>query len=173
MEYKNLYQSPLGPIELTCDECGLTGIWLNGQKEREQTLTEAERPVFAETRRWLDLYFQGDTPDFMPPLHPKGTPFQQAVWAILQTIPYGQTMSYGEIAARIAAERGIEKMSAQAVGQAVGSNPLSILVPCHRVVGKNGNLTGYSGGMDYKIYFLKLEGVDLSQFFRPGKVPVL
>ena len=152
MQYTGVCQTPLGEVLLAGDGQGLTGLWFKGGKyyalgllpERE----ERETAVFDQTRRWLDIYFSGREPDFMPPIHLTGTPFQLAVWELLRRIPYGQTLTYGELAARIAAERGLSHMSAQAVGGAVGHNPVSILVPCHRVVGKNGSLTGYAGGLD-------------------------
>lgn len=116
-----------------------------------------ETPVLTDTKRWLDTYFSGREPDFAPPLHLIGTTFQNEVWQILLTIAYGQTMTYGEIAARIAARRGLAHMSAQAVGGAVGHNAISIIVPCHRVVGSDGSLTGYAGGLERKIALLHLE----------------
>ena len=115
-------------------------------------------PVFNMTSRWLDLYFSGNEPDFMPPLKMQGTDFRQAVWKILLDIPYGKTMTYGEIAARLARERGLKAMSAQAVGGAVGHNPISIIVPCHRVIGAAGKMVGYGGGLDRKIALLEMEG---------------
>ena len=108
-------------------------------------------------KRWLDLYFGGQKPDFLPPLHPEGTAFQKSVWDILLEIPYGKTISYGEIAGHIALKQGISRMSAQAVGGAVGRNPISIIIPCHRVVGADVSLTGYAGGLDRKIKLLELE----------------
>lgn len=117
-------------------------------------------PVFQTTKRWLDLYFQGKIPDFMPALRLEGTPFRKAVWEILLSIPYGQTMTYGEIAGKLAEQRALLRMSAQAVGNAVGHNPISIIVPCHRVVGSGGSLTGYAGGVKKKAVLLALEGAD-------------
>lgn len=150
------YASPLGPILLAADETGLTGLWFEGQKYFPSFLgvdyQEKETPVLTETARWLDVYFSGKDPGFLPPLHPQGSPFRQAVWNILLTIPRGQTMTYGEIARRL----GVR--SAQAVGGAVGHNPISILIPCHRVVGSDGSLTGYAGGLDRKTRLLQLEG---------------
>ena len=150
------YASPLGPILLAADETGLTGLWFEGQKYFPSFLgvdyQEKETPVLTETARWLDVYFSGKDPDILPPLHPQGSPFRQTVWDILLTIPRGQTMTYGEIARRL----GVH--SAQAVGGAVGHNPISILIPCHRVVGSDGNLTGYAGGFDRKTRLLQLEG---------------
>ncbi len=150
------YASPLGPILLAADETGLTGLWFEGQKYFPSFLgvdyQEKETPILTETVRWLDVYFSGKDPDILPPLHPQGSPFRQAVWNILLTIPRGQTMTYGEIARRL----GVR--SAQAVGGAVGHNPISILIPCHRVVGSDGSLTGYAGGFDRKTRLLQLEG---------------
>lgn len=150
------YASPLGPILLAADETGLTGLWFEGQKYFPSFLgvdyQEKETPILTETVRWLDVYFSGKDPDILPPLHPQGSPFRQAVWNILLTIPRGQTMTYGEIARRL----GVR--SAQAVGGAVGHNPISILIPCHRVVGSDGSLTGYAGGLDRKTRLLQLEG---------------
>lgn len=150
------YASPLGPILLAADETGLTGLWFEGQKYFPSFLgvdyQEKETPVLTETARWLDVYFSGKDPGFLPPLHPQGSPFRQTVWDILLTIPRGQTITYGEIARRL----GVR--SAQAVGGAVGHNPISILIPCHRVVGSDGSLTGYAGGLDRKTRLLQLEG---------------
>lgn len=150
------YASPLGPILLAADETGLTGLWFEGQKYFPSFLgvdyQEKETPVLTETARWLDVYFSGKDPGFLPPLHPQGSPFRQTVWDILLTIPRGQTMTYGEIARRL----GVR--SAQAVGGAVGHNPISILIPCHRVVGSDGSLTGYAGGVERKARLLQLEG---------------
>lgn len=173
MTYTQHYNSPLGGILLAADETGLTGLWLDGAKYFADNLpeahTEQETPILLEAKRWLDLYFAGNKPDFMPPLHPIGSAFQQAVWNILLQIPYGQTMTYGEIARQLAKKRGVSRMSAQAVGGAVGHNKISILIPCHRVVGTNGSLTGYAGGLDKKIKLLELEQADMSRFFIPKK----
>ncbi len=150
------YASPLGSILLAADETGLTGLWFEAQKYFPSFLgvdyQEKETPVLTETARWLDVYFSGKDPGFLPPLHPQGSPFRQTVWNILLTIPRGQTMTYGEIARRL----GVR--SAQAVGGAVGHNPISILIPCHRVVGSDGSLTGYAGGVERKARLLQLEG---------------
>ena len=167
------YDSPLGGILLAAYEIGLRGLWFDGQKYFARGLpekcVEGDAPALSEAKRWLDIYFTGQEPDFLPPLHPVGSPFRQSVWETLLRIPYGKTMTYGQIAAQIAAERGIARMSAQAVGGAVGHNPLSIIVPCHRVVGTNGSLTGYGGGIDRKIKLLTLEDIDMSAFFVPKK----
>ena len=146
------YPSPVGTLYLTADEGGLTGLWMHPEK------TEVF-PVLSQAAAWLDGYFAGTpgTPDF--PLNPHGTAFQRQVWQLLLDIPYGQTRTYGELARKMAALTGKEKMSAQAVGQAVGRNPISILIPCHRVIGTNGSLTGYAGGLDKKKWLLHHEGV--------------
>lgn len=165
------YDSPLGGILLAADEIGLTGLWFDGQKYFSLNLpadaVEQETPVLSETRRWLTRYFAGTNPGALPPLHPAGSPFRQAVWQILLQIPYGQTTTYGEIARLLASQKGLSHMSAQAVGGAVGHNPISIVIPCHRVVGTNGSLTGYAGGIDKKIRLLELEQADLSRFSVP------
>ncbi len=160
MQYYSEYRSPLGRLLLAADEAGLTGLWFEGQKYFAHGLSEGavaeERPVFAETKRWLDRYFAGEQPDFTPEVHLRGTPFQKAVWGILAVIPYGKTVTYGEIATQLRKELG-RPMSAQAVGGAVGRNPISIIIPCHRVVGSDGSLTGYAGGMGKKQALLTLE----------------
>ncbi len=161
------YSSPLGRILLAADDIGLTGLWFSGQKYFPAALEGAcetrDLPVFDAARRWLDLYFSGKQPDFTVPLHPIGTDFQLRVWTLLRDIPYGQTVTYGNLAARL----GLA--SAQAVGGAVGRNPISILIPCHRVVGANGSLTGYAGGLEKKQALLRLEGTSLWQH-RPHKL---
>ncbi len=171
MQYISHYHSPLGGILLAADEIGLTGLWFEGQKYfalyLDKEHEERELPVFEQAGRWLDIYFSGREPDFQVPLHFTGTDFQNEVWDILYTIPYGQTMTYGEIARRLAEKRGLKRMSAQAVGGAVGRNEISVIVPCHRVVGTSGSLTGYAGGIDKKIALLKLEGAFQEQYFVP------
>ena len=173
MEYINHYCSPIGNILLAADDMGLTGLWFEGQKyfalNLDKVHEERELPVFEKAKQWLDVYFSGKEPDFTVPLHFTGTDFQNDVWEILCAIPYGQTMTYGEIAKKIAAKKGLPSMSAQAVGGAVGHNEISIIVPCHRVVGKNGSLTGYAGGIDKKIKLLQLEKVNMESFFIPKK----
>ena len=171
MQYTNHYHSPLGEILLAADALGLTGLWFEGQKyfalylDREHE--EKDLPIFDMTKKWLDIYFSGREPDFKPLLHFTGTDFQNQVWEILYEIPYGQTTTYGEIAKELAARRGLARMSAQAVGGAVGHNEISIIVPCHRVVGANGSLTGYAGGIDKKMALLKLEGTLKEEYFIP------
>lgn len=161
MQFVNDYQSPLGRILLSADEIGLTGLWFEGQKYYANGLApkyeERSTPILEQTKEWLDMYFTGHEPQFMLPVHMTGTPFQLAVWSILQTIHYGATTTYGEIAKEIARQKGLPHMSAQAVGGAVGHNKISIIIPCHRVVGTNGSLTGYAGGVDKKVKLLTLE----------------
>ena len=161
MQYTTHYQSPIGGILLAADEIGLTGLWFDGEKYYADHLDpeheEKDTPILEQTKEWLTVYFSGREPQFYPPVHMTGTPFQLSVWKILQEIPYGQTVTYGEIAKKIAAQRGIARMSAQAVGGAVGHNPISLVIPCHRVVGADGSLTGYAGGIDKKEKLLKME----------------
>lgn len=161
MEYTYHYDSPLGGITLAGNGAALTGLWFDGQKYFAYGLDkehqEKELPVFQEVKRWLTVYFEGREPDFKLPLCFVGTDFQKEVWRILCSIPYGQTMTYGEIAKQLAAKRGLSHMSAQAVGGAVSHNRISIIVPCHRVVGADGSLTGYAGGIDKKVKLLTLE----------------
>ena len=150
------YESPLGSLLLAADQTGLTGLWFVWQKYfpsfSDGDFFENETPVLTEAKHWLSLYFSGKEPDFLPSLHPQGSSFRQAVWNVLLTSPRGQTMTYGEIARRL------NVRSAQAVGGAVGHNPISILIPCHRVVGSDGSLTGYAGGLARKEWLLHLEG---------------
>lgn len=167
------YDSPLGGILLAADETGLTGLWFDGQKFFARDLpaerVEQNTPALSEVKRWLDIYFTGKEPDFMPPLHPIGSAFRRSVWEILLQIPYGQTTTYGEIARQLAKKQGLERMSAQAVGGAVGHNEISIIIPCHRVVGTSGSLTGYAGGIGKKEKLLELERADMRRFFVPKK----
>lgn len=182
MEYIWKYESPVGVIHLASNGEALIGLWIEGQKYFSQTLgpaaTTERLPVFEQTTRWLDAYFAGEKPSLTGPdaprLAPRGSEFRQRVWEILCEIPYGELTTYGEIARQIAAGRGGAaakrlSMSAQAVGGAVGHNPISIIIPCHRVVGSDGSLTGYAGGLDKKIALLTLEGVDMSRLYRPKK----
>ena len=159
MIYTALYTSPLGGITLASDGIALTGLYFDGERDFPDLSAAHKKdlPVFGEAVKWLDLYFAGKEPHFMPALSPDGTTFQQAVWEILRTIPYGETTTYGAIAKRLEKSTG-KRMSAQAVGGAVGRNPISILIPCHRVIGANGSLTGYAGGLTRKEYLLRLEG---------------
>ena len=173
MIYTCHYNSPLGGILLAADEIGLTGLWFDGEKYFADNLPaehmERETPILAETQRWLDVYFTGKEPDFTPPLNPVGSEFRKAVWEILLQIPYGKTTTYGEISRQLAHKMGLERMSAQAVGGAVGHNEISIIIPCHRVVGTNGSLTGYAGGIDKKRRLLELEHADMTGLFVPKK----
>ena len=173
MMYTCIYSSPLGNILLAADEIGLTGLWFEGQKYFANTLPDErisqETPILKKAKRWLDIYFSGKEPKFTPPLHPEGSEFRQAVWQILLQIPYGQTITYGEIARQLEESKNTSHMSAQAVGGAVGHNEVSIIIPCHRVVGTNGSLTGYAGGINKKISLLELEHVDMSRLFVPKK----
>ncbi len=161
MQYTSHYQSPIGNILLAADDTGLTGLWFEEQKYfarcLEQEHEERDLSLFKEVKHWLDIYFSGKEPDFAVPLHLKGTDFQMEVWEILCTIPYGKTVTYGEIARQLAAKKGLKRMSAQAVGGAVSHNAISIIVPCHRVIGADGSLTGYAGGLDKKIKLLEIE----------------
>ncbi|MDE7417110.1 MAG: methylated-DNA--[protein]-cysteine S-methyltransferase [Lachnospiraceae bacterium] len=173
MQYIHYYNSPLGTITLASDGEKLSGLWFDGQKYYGSTLSEEneqrELPIFEQTGQWLDLYFGGQEPDFTPPLSMQTTPFRRAVWEIMLKIPFGHTMTYGAIAKEIAGQRGMERMSAHAVGGAVSHNPISLIIPCHRVVGTNGSLTGYAGGIDKKVRLLTLEKADISKFFIPTK----
>ena len=152
------YLSPLGTVNITSDGQKLTGLWFDGRKNISSCgYTELPLPVFADAKRWLDCYFDGSIPDFTPPLSLTGSPFRLEVWELLSHIPYGKTVSYGELAAQLAHAHAIPKMSAQAVGGAVRDNPISLIIPCHRVIGADGSLTGYAGGIDRKAYLLALE----------------
>lgn len=166
MDYLYHYESPLGDITLASDGEALIGLWFDGQKHYADTLSEpfeeARLPVFEKTEKWLDIYFSGKAPDFIPELSMRTTPFRKSVWEIMLTIPYGRTMAYGEIARRVAAQKRIPCMSAQAVGGAVGHNAISLIIPCHRVVGANGDLTGYAGGVGRKMKLLEMEGIQIA-----------
>ena len=169
------YASPLGAITIACDEEAIIGLWFDGQRHFGNILPDKDKiekkkhPLLEEASRWLDIYFSGRKPDFLPPLRYDSTSFRKTVCNIMLTIPYGKTMTYGEIAAKVAKDAGIEKMSAQAVGGAVGHNPISLMIPCHRVVGASGSLTGYGGGISRKLKLLELEKVDMSRLFVPKK----
>ncbi|MBR1942814.1 methylated-DNA--[bacterium] len=173
MQYKNYYQSPLGEIFLTANETSLTGLWFVGAKYFDETsmqnYKEKKLPIFEQTKNWLDLYFEGKEPNFTPPVYQTGSSFKMAVWKILKDIPYGKTVTYSEIAAIIAKQKGIIKMSAQAIGGAVAHNTISIIIPCHRVIGANGSLTGYAGGINKKIKLLELEKINIEKFLIPTK----
>ena len=157
MDYTHPYASPLGSLTLASDGEALVGLWFAGQKHFGAGLdgetAEKPLPVFDQADRWLDVYFSGREPDFTPPLHLRGTAFQQSVWLRLLEIPYGHTVTYGAIAASL----GLPSKAARAVGSAVGRNPLSLIIPCHRVVGADGSLTGYAGGIERKARLLEME----------------
>ncbi len=173
MHYCHPHPSPLGPLLLASDGRQLTGLWIEGQKYFGGTLEQAlvpdpGRPEFKQATRWLDAYFRGEKPPLADlALAPQGSAFRQAVWRRLLDIPYGETLTYGAIARQLAQQTGKTAVAGQAVGGAVGHNPISIIIPCHRVVGSNGSLTGYAGGLHKKIRLLTLEGVDTAKFFLP------
>ena len=175
MHWKIIYVSPIGKMTVVCDkeQKYITGLWIEGQKYFQDTLSEEplcgeDVPVLQKAGKWLDAYFAGKKPaPSALPLKPAGSEFRQEVWKILCEIPYGNVMTYGEIAKRMALKMGRETMSAQAVGGAVAHNPVSVIIPCHRIVGTNGSLTGYAGGIGKKIKLLELEGVDTSVFSVP------
>lgn len=173
MIYTSHYNSPYGNILLAADDEGLIGLWFENQKYYADILNgktvNQEVDVLKKVKLWLDIYFSGEEPDFTPEIHMVGSEFRKEVWKILLTIPYGQTMTYGEISKVLEVKKGYSKMSAQAVGGAVGHNPISLIIPCHRVVSKSGSLTGYAGGIEKKVQLLTLEKVDMSRFFVPKK----
>lgn len=175
MVYITYYHSPIGKITLAADSDVLIGLWIENQKYYLSTLKEVvieneNLDIFIETKKWLDDYFAGKNPDVNRlSLSPIGSDFRKMVWKILLTVPYGHVITYGDIAKKIVEINGLTKMSAQAVGNAVSHNPISIIIPCHRVIGINGNLTGYAGGLDKKVYLLMHEGVDMSNLFFPKK----
>lgn len=172
MKYLKTYTSPLGIIYMSSDGEYLTGLWFSksrDEKKHHDEYQEKDLKIFVETEKWLDLYFQGRKPDFTPKYKIEGTPFRLAVSKIMCKIPYGSVVTYQDIANELAKMKGIAKMSAQAVGGAVGWNPVCLIVPCHRVVGKNGSLTGYGGGIQNKVKLLELEGIDMSKYFVPKK----
>ena len=165
MVYTQRYASPLGVITLESDGEALTGLWFNGQKYFGSTLkgerADGRPKVFDEAERWLDIYFSGKAPEHTPPLKVSGSVFRRAVWDSLLDIPFGHTATYGEIAELTANRLGIEWTSARAVGGAVGHNPISLIIPCHRVVGAGGSLTGYAGGIERKRWLLEMERTGL------------
>jgi methylated-DNA-[protein]-cysteine S-methyltransferase len=175
MYYSTIYQSPIGAITLACDGDNLIGLWNEGQKYHGDTIfkdmvEKNDMPVFDNTKKWLDSYFAGEKPDISElPLAPRGGEFRQEVWSILCEIPYGEVITYGDIAKKMAEKMNKKSMSSQAVGGAVGHNPISIIIPCHRVVGSTGSLTGYAGGVGTKVKLLELEGVDISRLFAPKR----
>ena len=155
------YDSPLGGITLASNGRSLTGLWFDGQKDFGSTIMpkneQKNLPVFRETCKWLDLYFGGEIPDFTPPLTFNTTVFRKAVWTALLKIPYGTTVSYKELAEQIEKDENVKHVSARPIGGAVAMNPISLIVPCHRVIGSNGSLTGYAGGLERKAKLLQLE----------------
>lgn len=173
MIYKTNYQSPIGNILLASDGKNLVGLWIEKQKYFASSLNtemveNSDLKVFQDTKSWLERYFSNKKPEITElPLAPAGSDFRKAVWEILCEIPYGKVTTYGEISKKIANQMKKSTMSAQAIGGAVGHNPISIIIPCHRVIGANGNLTGYAGGLDLKIKLLEHEGVDLTKMFLP------
>lgn len=175
MNYYTRYQSPVGALTLASDGESITGLWIEGQKYHgggiSVKITEKDDlPIFEATKKWLDKYFAGERPAISElSLAPAGSAFRQAVWSILCEIPYGEVVTYGDIAKKMAAKMDRTSMSSQAVGGAVGHNPISVVIPCHRVVGSNGSLTGYAGGIGTKVKLLELEGIDLSDLFVPQK----
>lgn len=173
LQYTMLYASPVGPLTISSDGEAITGLWLENAKYALATAGEhadgCALPVFDRAREWLDSYFRGENPEITLPLNPRGSEFRQSVWRILRGIPYGQVRTYGDIAEELAKNMGKDAMSAQAVGGAVGHNPISIIIPCHRVVGANGSLTGFGGGILNKVKLLQHENVDMSALFVPTK----
>ena len=167
MEYIFEYKSPIGSIILTSDETEITGLRFKGESEAEVLSDKKykETGAIKEAKRWLYIYFSGKNPGYIPAINPKGTEFQKLVWKILIGIPYGKTTTYGEIAGKIAEIKNVSRMSTQAVGGAVGKNPIAIIILCHRVIGKKGKLTGYAYGIDKKISLLAFEGADMGKFF--------
>lgn len=166
MEYIFEYKSPIGDIIIMSDEVGITGLRFKGRSEKEELRDKKykETAAIKETEKWLDIYFSGSNPEFIPAINPAGTDFQKLVWKMLLEIPYGKTTTYGEIARKIAEIKNVSRMSAQAIGGAVGKNPIAIIIPCHRVVGKNGNMTGYAYGVDKKTALLEIEGADIKNY---------
>ncbi|MCL2355066.1 MAG: methylated-DNA--[protein]-cysteine S-methyltransferase [Oscillospiraceae bacterium] len=164
MVYKTYYKSPIGILTIASEGENLIGLWMEEQKYYGGTVTEKmiekdDLPVFAKTKKWLDKYFVGGKPNICDlPLEPRSTEFRKMVWDLLCEIPYGELTTYGEIGKKVAKKMGKKSMSGQAVGGAVGHNPISIIIPCHRVVGSNGSLTGFAGGLEKKIKLLELEG---------------
>ncbi len=170
--YTSTYDSAIGSLLLAADDIGLVGLWLNSDRFYANLLANCESvvketPILETVKRWLNAYFSGREPKIELPFHLIGTPFRQEVWQLLLQIPYGQVVTYGDLARKMAEKRGVAHMSAQAIGGAVGHNEILIIIPCHRVIGANGNLTGYAGGIDKKLKLLELEGVDTKKLFLP------
>ena len=173
MNYYFEYQSPIGELIIKSDGRNITWLGLSGQKYAgnvlQDSVLDCNLQIFVDATQWFDLYFSGVEPSFALSLAPEGTPFRRAVWDILCDIPYGEVITYGDIAKQIAKQQGKVCMSAQAVGGAVGHNPISILIPCHRVLGAGGNLTGFASGIEVKIKLLELEHIDMQYFYMPKK----
>lgn len=185
LEFVTVIDSPVGELTVSSDGENLTGLWIAGQKYFAASFTPSlhdaqdakvahglatsDLPVFVEVRSWLDRYFEGEDPGPIPAVKPSGSRFREEVWELLRAIPYGEVVTYGELARQMAAITGKSRMSSQAVGGAVGHNPISIIIPCHRVVGSDGSLTGYAGGIGIKERLLALEGLDMSRFYIPAK----
>lgn len=173
MMYKKTYNSSLRTIYMRSDGEYLTGLWFENSRDSSKHIGDFEEkdlPIFEETSKWLDIYFSGTNPNFVPKYKIENlTPFRKLVIDIMNKIPYGQVITYNDIAKEIAQLKGIKKMSAQAVGGAVGWNPICIIIPCHRVVGTNGSLTGYGGGIENKVKLLELEKNDMSKFTIPTR----
>ena len=175
MAYKTYYSSPIGELTLAGDDKNIVGLWMQGQKYYGGTVSEEmikndELPIFIKTKNWLDRYFAGEKPSISElSLLPRGGEFRKMIWDILCEIPYGELTTYGEISKKVAKKMNRKSMSSQAVGGAVGHNPISIIIPCHRVVGSNGSLTGFAGGIEKKIKLLELEDVDMLNLSKPQK----
>ena len=173
MMYIKKYNSPAGVIYMRSDGKYLTGLWFEGSRDSKKHISDCEEKelqIFDETKKWLDIYFQGKIPDFTPKYKINNlTQFRKEVIDIMNSIEYGKTLTYKDISKIIAKTRKVEKMSSQAVGGAVGWNPICIIIPCHRVVGTNGSLTGYGGGIKNKVKLLEIEGNDMSKFTIPTK----
>ena len=181
MEFITVIDSPVGELTVSSDGENLTGLWIAGQKYFAAslrgvqdatvvtTLATADLPVFAEVSSWLDKYFKGENPGSIPAVKLRGSRFREEVWELLCAIPYGEVVTYGDLAQQMAAITGKARMSSQAVGGAIGHNPISIIIPCHRVVGSDGSLTGYAGGIGIKERLLALEGLDMNRFHIPTR----
>jgi methylated-DNA-[protein]-cysteine S-methyltransferase len=167
MEYYNKVESPVGVLTISSDGENITGLWIEGQKYFCRTLekdaSQKDLDIFENAKIWLECYFSGNKPDFNLPLEPKGSAFQKDIWDILIKIPYGETITYGKIAEKYKSQKNGKNVSARAVGGAVGRNPISIIIPCHRVIGSNGSLTGYAGGINNKKMLLEYEGVSIKR----------
>ena len=166
------YRSPIGDVTLASDGENLTGLWFDGQKYDRDTirgmeLAEKDLPVFSSAKKWLGIYFSGKIPGFTPPLKVEGSAFRKMVSDVMREIPFGRSMTYGEIARKVAQRTDRKSLSAQAVGVAVGRNPISLIIPCHRVLGREGKLSGYAGGIERKVFLLELEGI----LFKPVENP--